>query len=185
VDRVDLLGLADSGLAGPAGPGTLAGADPAEVADQVRQRIEDFRPHVVVTLDAGDGHRDHAAIRDATLAAAERSAWRVERVYLHCLPRSLMRRWLAHVVGSNPDSPYLDADGPGTPDELVTTIVDTARHLAEREQAIAQHASQVSPYEGLPAELRHAFLTADHLRRVAPAWTDGPQEHDVLPSNPT
>ncbi|MEV8513498.1 PIG-L deacetylase family protein [Dactylosporangium sp. NPDC051484] len=180
VARVDLLGLADSGMAGPPGPGTLAGADPAVVAGRVLAHIEDFRPHVVVTLDAGDGHRDHAVIRDATLAAVGRSKWRVPRVYLQCLPRSLMRRWLLHLAGERPDSPYLEADVPGTPDELVTTIVDTGRHLARRERAIAAHASQVSPYEGMPDDLRRAFLTSDHLRRVVPAWDGGAPEPDIF-----
>src|SRR5512139_611845 len=67
VTRVDLLDFADSGMTGPAGPRTLVGAALAEVRDAVRQRLEDFRPDVVVTLDASDGHRDHARIRDATL----------------------------------------------------------------------------------------------------------------------
>lgn len=180
VARVDLLGYADSGMDGPAGPRTLAGAAPAEVAERVRERIEDFRPHVVVTLDAADGHRDHARIRDATLAAALSAGRRPDRVYLQCLPRSLMRRWLAHVAGQRPGSPYLDADVPGTPDELVTTVLDTERFLAQRERAIAAHASQVSPYEGLPGDLRRAFLTADHLRRVVPQWNGGRRERDLL-----
>ncbi|MGI5246832.1 PIG-L deacetylase family protein [Dactylosporangium sp. CA-139066] len=180
VSRVDLLGLADSGMDGPAGPGTLVGADPADVAERVLARIEDFRPDVVVTLDAGDGHRDHAAIRDATLAAVRRATTPIRKVYLYCLPQTLMRRWLAHLAGANPDSPYLEAEVPGTPDADITTVVDTSAHLAGREKAIAHHASQVSPFEGMPAELRRAFLTADHLRRVVPAWDGGPRESGVL-----
>ncbi|GIJ71463.1 PIG-L deacetylase family protein [Virgisporangium ochraceum] len=180
VSRVDLLGFADSGLAGEAAPRTLAGAPLDEVTERVRAHIEDFRPHVLVTLDAGDGHRDHARVRDAALAAARTARWRVERVYLHCLPQALMRRWLDHVARENPGSPYARADVPGTPDELITTVVDTGAHLAARERAIAVHASQVSPYEGLPADLRHAFLATDHLRRIEPPWTGGERERDVL-----
>lgn len=181
VARVDLLGFVDSGMAGPAGPGTLVGAPFDEVRNRVRDSIETFRPHVVVTLDAGDGHRDHARVRDAALAAVEDARWRVERVYLHCLPQALMRRWLEHVARANPASQHLDAEVPGTPEELITTVVDTARHLPQRERAIAAHASQVSPYEGLPADLRLAFLTAERLLRVVPEWTGGPREADVWP----
>jgi hypothetical protein len=32
----------------------------------------------------------------------------------------------------------------------------------------------------LPADLRHAFLTAEHLRRIEPAWAGGDRERDVL-----
>jgi LmbE family N-acetylglucosaminyl deacetylase len=180
VSRVDMLGFADSGLAGPTGPRTLAGAPLSEVAERIREHIEDFRPHILVTLDASDGHRDHARIRDASLAAAGSARWPVSRVYLHCLPRALMRRWLDHVARENPTSPYVEADVPGTPEELITTVVDTRLHLATRKRAIAVHASQVSPYEGLPADLRHAFLTAEHLRRIEPVWAGGDRERDVL-----
>ncbi len=181
VSRVDVLDFADSGMSGPAGPDTLAGAAFTDVRDQVRERLDDFQPHVLVTLDAGDGHRDHARIRDATLAAAQQAHWRVARLYLHCLPQALMRRWLEHMAREHPTSQHLDADVPGTPEDLITTVVETGRHLAERERAIAAHASQVSPYEGLPTDLRLAFLTTEHLRRVVPAWTGGNRERDIFP----
>ncbi|SCF09004.1 mycothiol S-conjugate amidase [Micromonospora viridifaciens] len=180
VSRVDVLDFVDSGMAGPAGPDTLAGAAFADVRDRVRECLEDFQPHVLVTVDATDGHRDHARIRDATLAAAQQARWRVARLYLHCLPQALMRRWLEHIAREHPTSQHLEADVPGTPEELITTVVDTGRHLAERERAIAAHASQVSPYDGLPADLRLAFLTAERLRRVVPAWNGGDRERDIL-----
>jgi hypothetical protein len=34
--------------------------------------------------------------------------------------------------------------------------------------ALAAHASQTSPYAGLPDELAEAFLTREHLIRVSP-----------------
>ena len=45
---------------------------------------------------------------------------------------------------------------------------------------MAAHVSQVSPFEGLPPDLRMEFLTAERLQRVIPAWTGGPREHDVF-----
>ncbi|MGB8382491.1 MAG: PIG-L family deacetylase [Dermatophilaceae bacterium] len=180
VSRVELLGFADSGMAGDADEGTLVGEPLDSVRDQVRACIEDFRPHVLVTLDGGDGHRDHERIRDATLAAAEVADWPVQRVYLHCFPRSLLQRWLEHMAQHNPSSEHLEAQVGGTPEELITTVIDTARHLPARERAMAAHVSQVSPFEGLPPDLRMEFLTAERLQRVIPAWTGGPREHDVF-----
>lgn len=180
VTRVDLLGFADSGMAGEAGPRTLVGAPFGEVRDQVLDAIDAFRPDIVVTLDASDGHRDHARIRDVTLAAVKEAQHPVERVYLHCLPQSLMARWLQHMAQEQPGSEHLAIDVPGTPEELITTVVDTADLLPQRELAMAAHASQTSPYEGLPADLREAFLTAEQLCRVVPSWSGGRRETDIF-----
>ena len=169
VGRVDLLDFADSGMSGDADAATLAGAPFEQVLAAVRGAVDAARPDVLVTLDASDGHRDHARIRDAALAAAK--AVGVPRVYLACLPRSLMRRWAAEMQAQRPDMEHLDADvaALGTPDELITTVIDAAAHLPARERAIAVHASQTSPFEGLPDDLRRAFLADVHLRRVHPA----------------
>jgi hypothetical protein len=50
-----------------------------------------------------------------------------------------------------------------------------------REQAIALHASQTSPYAVMPDELRRTFLTVERLRRVRPPWPGGPVETDLFP----
>jgi LmbE family N-acetylglucosaminyl deacetylase len=182
VTRVDLLDFVDSGMSGGASRETLIGADFAEVRDRVMTCLTAFRPDVVVTLDASDGHRDHARIRDATLAAVAQARASVKRVYLQSLPQHLMRRWLDHVAAQSPGSEHLTADVPGTSEELITMVIDTERHLAAFERAMAAHASQLSPYEGLPADLRHAFLTREHLQRVVPAWSGGELERDIFPS---
>jgi LmbE family N-acetylglucosaminyl deacetylase len=178
--RVDLLGYADSGMRGTPGPGTLAGAPFGQVVDAVAELLTTVRPDILVTLDASDGHRDHVRIRDATVEAARRRG--VPRTYLHCLPRSLIKRWVAHMRQGRPDVEHLDGDVEelGTPDEDITTVLDTSRHLAVREQAIALHRSQVSPFDGLPEGLRRDFLTADHLRRVTPHWRGGARETSLL-----
>jgi LmbE family N-acetylglucosaminyl deacetylase len=176
VSRVDLLGFADSGMSGEADAATLVGAPEAEVRSAVEAVVADFRPDVLVTLDASDSHRDHVRIRDTAVAVGRAAG--VPRIYLACLPRSLMRRWVDHVRVERPDMEHLNADtaGLGTPDEELTTVLDATEHLPARERAIAAHVSQTSPFEGLPAELRRAFLDTVHLRRVHPDWSGGPPE---------
>ena len=49
-----------------------------------------------------------------------------------------------------------------------------------RNHAMSLHATQVSPYEVMPPDLREAFLGTDRLRRVVPAWTGGPVETDLF-----
>ena len=177
VSEVALLGYRDSGMEGEAPEGSLVAAPLEEVVAAVREAVVRFRPDVVVTLDASDGHRDHARMREATTAAVEGSS---VRLYLHCLPRSLMRRWLAHHSGGDAAAAYEQYPDLGTPDELVTTVLDTAEHLSRREQAIAAHRSQTSPFESLPADLRRAFLARDHLLRVLPAWEGGEREQALF-----
>jgi LmbE family N-acetylglucosaminyl deacetylase len=170
---VELLGLVDSGLAGPPSPDTLMGAPFDDVVDRVAAVIEKTEADVLLTLDGGDGHRDHARIRDAALAAAARPGSPVRQVYLQCVPRTWIQEWLEEQRRTNPDSPYLDLGDLGTPEELITSVVDTTDHLAARERAIAAHASQVSPFAMLPEDVRRRILTTDHLRRVVPPWPAG------------
>ncbi len=182
VDTVEFLGFGDSGMSGTASATTLVGAPLEQVRDSIAAWIAKLHPSVVVTLDASDGRRDHERIREATLAAVEEVPGGVERVYLHCLPQSLMRRWVEHMAATDPSWEHLRAEVPGTPEELVTTVLDTSPFLADRERATALHASQRSPYTGLPDDLRRDFLTAERLRRVQPPWTGGPVESTLLPT---
>ncbi len=179
VSKVDLLDFVDSGMSGDPAPGTLVAAAPEDVVTAVRRAVDQFEPDVLVTLDASDGHRDHLRMREATVAAAV--ACGVPSVYLLCLPRSLMRRWIEHMRSERPDIGHLDPEvaAIGTPDDQLTTVIPAAGHLPARERAIAVHRSQTSPFEGLPTDLRTAFLDTVHLQRVAPPWPGGPVETDL------
>jgi LmbE family N-acetylglucosaminyl deacetylase len=171
----------DSGLDGEIPVGAFVAAPIDEVAAAIAQVIDEERPRVVVTLDASDGHRDHAHVRDATMRSLDLADAGAERVYLHCLPRALMRRWVDILVERDPDSDYLALGELGTPDDDITTVVDTVEHLADREAAIAIHRSQTAPFEAMPDDLRRRFLVVEHLRRVRPPWAGGDRETDFLP----
>ena len=172
VGTVRLLEHRDSGMDGTPAPGALAAAEPASVVDEVRSVIEELQPDVVVTLDASDGHRDHAVIRDATLAAVDSSTHRPSATYLSCLARSSMDRWAQHMKDTGAGDAYLAIGELGTPDEHITTIIDVAEHLPSRWAAIRAHASQASPYDDLPLELALDFLGRDRLRLVRGAPAD-------------
>ena len=165
VSVVEVLGFADSGMSGPCPADGLAGAEADVLEKAVARCVEEFAADALLTLDGGDGHRDHARIRDATLRVARE---RRLPVYLHCLPRSLMDRWVTHMNAHRPEVEHLTLGQLGTPDAEVDLVLDTAAHLARREEAIARHRTQVSPFDGLPPDLRRAFLTRDHLRVVQP-----------------
>jgi LmbE family N-acetylglucosaminyl deacetylase len=164
VGRVVLLGHADSGLDGGPAPGTLAAAPMAAVVAEVLVVLDEVRPDVVVTLDGSDGHRDHAVVRDATLAAVDAAGTSPPAAtYLWCLARSSMAKWVQHVHGHEAS---LAMDDLGTPDEEITTVLDVSAHLPTRWAAIRAHASQASPYEDLPATLQDEFLAVDRLKLV-------------------
>jgi N-acetyl-1-D-myo-inositol-2-amino-2-deoxy-alpha-D-glucopyranoside deacetylase len=78
-----------------------------------------------------------------------------------------MRRWAEHMAQTRPDLAHLRHADLGTPDESITLVLDSSAHLGIRERAIAAHATQTSPFHGLPEELRRAFLTREHLVEVA------------------
>lgn len=180
VERVVLFGWHDSGIDGDAAPGTLVATPVNDIAEAIGTVIDEFEPTVVVTLDGSDGHRDHAQMRDATVAAVERWAPHDTRLYLHCLPRSLMRRWVEEMRRQQPDSDYLGFADLGTPDDQITTVIDTSVYLRLREQAIAIHRSQISPYEIMPADLRADFLSAERLSRIDRAWDGEPIETAIF-----
>jgi len=169
VSRIDLLDLLDSGMAGDPQPGTLCATPLDEVRDRIVTCLEHFKPSVVVTLEGTDGHRDHIHMRDATLAAVEIVGAPVREVYLYCLPQSLLHKWIDHMGRDNPDWEHLELGMPGTPDDEITTIIPTPEYFELREQAIAAHRSQVSPFAALPEELRREFLTQEPMRRVVPS----------------
>ena len=178
VSRFVLLDFADSGMTGDPPPGALVAAPFDDVVAAVRAVVDDTAPDVVVTLDPdhGDGHRDHVAIGRATVAACR--GRQDTRVYAWVIPRSLLARWFAEIERLRPETEHLDLDraGLGRPAEHVTTVLDTSDVLEIRERAIASHASQVSPFSGMPDELRADFLCTDYLVRLVPPWTGGDQE---------
>ena len=168
VGTVEVLGWGDSGVDGEPPAASLAAASVADVAAVLAPRIDNLRPDVVIVPDGSDGHRDHIAIRDATLAALKSTTWKPARTYLWCLPRSLLSQFAGFELG-------------GTPDEKITTVVDTSGKLDLRWRAMRAHATQAPPYDAMSPELQHAFLATDHLIRVDPPFGDEPIEGDWIP----
>jgi LmbE family N-acetylglucosaminyl deacetylase len=64
----------------------------------------------------------------------------------------------------------------GRRDEEITTVIDTADVVDLRRAAMAEHRSQVSPFDGLSDALGWAFLSEAQLVRVEPAWSGGAVE---------
>ena len=160
--HVELLGHCDSGFDGAMAERALCAVSPSALAAQVASVLVRLEPTVVLTLDGCDGHRDHVHLRDAVAAAARALDC---ALYYATIPNRVMRQWLAEKTAAGNDTAYhrVDPAQIGRPDKDVTHSLDVAAVLDRRLAAIAAHASQHSPFEGLSPALRDAFLLTDHL----------------------
>lgn len=166
---VELLAYADSGFDGDLPGGSLCGAPVDELAGTIAARLDALEADVMVVLDGSDGHRDHLHVRAAAERAVTRRAGAGQTALLLVgLPNHLMRQWLDEMRHLDPDSPYQTIDPAvlGTPDELVTDLIEHPELLDLRHEAIAAHRSQRSPYEDLSPELRRRFLGSTYVIRA-------------------
>jgi N-acetyl-1-D-myo-inositol-2-amino-2-deoxy-alpha-D-glucopyranoside deacetylase len=165
-DDVELLHYADSGFDGELPVGSLCAAPLAELTTWLVGRLQELAADVMVIIDGSDGHRDHLRVRVAAEQAITMHAGTT--LVLVGLPNHLMRRWLDEMRVVDPDSPYqaIDASQLGTPDDLVTDVIEHPDLLDLRDRAIAAHRSQRSPFEDLSSELRRSFLIKTHLIRA-------------------
>jgi hypothetical protein len=77
-----------------------------------------------------------------------------------------MARWVEHMLAIGGGEAYVSLGELGTPDEDITTVLDTRPQLARRWEAIRAHASQASPWDDLPGDLQDDFLASDRLQLV-------------------
>jgi N-acetyl-1-D-myo-inositol-2-amino-2-deoxy-alpha-D-glucopyranoside deacetylase len=166
--QVELLSYADSGFDGDLPPSSLCAAPVEEITATVVEIVNRVEPLVVVVLDGSDGHRDHLRLRRCVHGALDVAGDPGISMIETCLPNHLMRRWLEEMREAHPETAYhgIDPDAFGTPDGHVTDVLDHSAVLDLREEAIALHRSQRSPFEGLSAGLRRAFLADTHTART-------------------
>ena len=160
------LGYVDSGMMGTDGntdPASFWQAPLDEAIGRLVAQIREFRPDVYVTYDAfgGYGHPDHLQTHRVGLLAAEACAipalypeagpaWRIRKVYLGSLPKSVIWRATEMLAAAGLPSPFGEFDSPedipmGVPDEELGAIVDVRPHLKAKLDALHQHQSQMDP----------------------------------------
>lgn len=202
----------DSGMANTPSqehPDAFAQADPVEAAAMVAAHIKALAPDIVVTYDehGGYGHPDHIQTHRVTMLAlsALAEADGVDLPALYCIltPQGWAtedRTWLHDNVGVNKDVAsarstcvVLDLDAPYPPsvvsDETVTHVVEEHALVDIQSRALAQHATQVSVYDGYYALSNHiavrlsgreGFTRYDPLRGDPLAPAPGAPRHAGL-----
>lgn len=181
--------------------GTLSDVDPDELADAIVRVIRDLRPQVLATFeDTGIyGHRDHIAIHHAANAAFTRAAdpeyrpdlgpaHRVKKFYYVAIPRSRMQR-LIQAMGDEADvggdERTIALSELGTPDEQITTLVETPELFEVRKAGTLAHRTQFGPemMEYFEQYGGDTWFGNSYFIRVHPAPAPDaalPDEHDLL-----
>jgi N-acetyl-1-D-myo-inositol-2-amino-2-deoxy-alpha-D-glucopyranoside deacetylase len=202
VDHHEWLGYRDSGMAGTEPnehPDSFHRAPLEEAAARLAAVIRRTRPQVVVSDDRKGtyGHPDHVkayhvTVRAVGLAAAADAAvagepWAVTKRYVHTLGRRRLLGVHQALLGAGLPSPFGEAgvthedDLPfGTPDELITTVVDVSPYLERKEAALRAHRSQIgadSFFLNTPADLHGpVFGREEYVLEAGPAPAALPED---------
>jgi LmbE family N-acetylglucosaminyl deacetylase len=184
--------------------GHLPDVPPTELRDHVVAAIRTFKPRVVITFDenGGYGHPDHIAIHHATLAA-----WKVagdgtfrpdlgaphqpDKLYASSYRRSYLMliddelRALGENgldLGSVQTIPKEEL---GSPDELLTTVVQVEELYELRMAAMFAHRTQFGDdtfMKRFPDALARKLVSNDSFRRIHPSPSSDanlPDEDDL------
>jgi LmbE family N-acetylglucosaminyl deacetylase len=181
--------------------GTLPDVDQGELADAIVLQIRTLKPQVLVTFEETGiyGHLDHIAIHHATNAAFRLAAdaeyrpdlgraHRVKKFYYVTIPFSRMQRLITAMgdgadVGG--DRRTVELAEMGTPDEQITTIVETPELFEVRRAGTLVHRTQFGPelIELFKRYGEDTWFGSTFLVRAHPAPAAGtalPDEHDLL-----
>jgi LmbE family N-acetylglucosaminyl deacetylase len=149
VSHLETLGYHDSGMQGwPQNddPASFWRTPVDDAAGRLAELMRAYRPQVVVTYDENGfyGHPDHIQANRITHAALAQSGVPA-KLYYTAVPRSRLLGFAAVLAEAGIDPPPIDVqENPdfGTPDELVTTMVDCTAVASRKFASLAAHASQ-------------------------------------------
>ncbi len=199
---VRFLGYRDSGMQGTGDndhPESLLQAEPSRVVAQIVEVMRETRPDVVLTHDptGGYGHPDHVTMqRHVTeafpLAAdpgyapgvdAGTAPWQPRLLYWVCFPRSNFRRMWQQMIDAGITPPFAsqEVETIGTPDELVTTVVDVSAYVEVKIQSLNCHRTQIDPngpFSQLPEHLLRESMSTEYFALAAPG--DAGKDADLL-----
>jgi LmbE family N-acetylglucosaminyl deacetylase len=191
IEHVELLGYRDSGMDGwdaNADEDVFSNVPIEESTAKLVALMEKYRPQVVVGYDenGGYGHPDHIQAHRIAVAAAaithERHGFPA-KFYYSAIPRSRFRELMKLMRESGVE--FGDGGEPpedmGTPDELVTTVVDVAPYTGLKVKALAAHASQGDNifFLRMREDLRHQVFAAEAFTRTR-SDVAVPEEEDDL-----
>jgi len=191
VSHLELLGYRDSGMAGTPDnehPEAFARADLDHATSRVVELVRKYRPQVIVTYDENGfyGHPDHINAHRVAVGAFARAGdpshpsptglepWQPAKLYYTAVAQSAMVQFGAKLREAGVQSP-VDGDAEaeehpwGTPDHLVTTVVDVTPYVEQKRAALFAHATQMGPdvfFSKIPPALFHELFGQETFRLV-------------------
>ena len=202
ITHLELLGYRDSGMAGTADnehPDAFAQADLNEATARLVELVRKYRPQVLVTYDENGfyGHPDHINAHRITVGAYELAAdpdhpsengdgpWAPKKLYYTAIARSAMVRFGERLRELGIETPADDGPEPewGTPDDLITTVVDVSEHVEQKRQALFVHATQMGPevfFAKLPTPVFHQMFGQEQFQLVKSRVPSTPPEADLF-----
>jgi LmbE family N-acetylglucosaminyl deacetylase len=150
VSNLELLGYHDSGMEGwPQNnlPDAFWNTPVDEAAARLADLMRTYEPDVVVTYNEYGfyGHPDHIQANRVTVAALEKWGAPV-KLYYTALARSRLKGFRdmlreEGIAGGPPEEVEQDPNF-GTPDELITTVIDCSAVASKKYASLEAHASQ-------------------------------------------
>ena len=154
-------------------------------AARLGELIKRYRPQVVVTYDETGGaynHPDHVQAHRITVAAVEATGI-ADKLYYTAIPRAAIKQMFEFMRTSGVDlGDFQPSDDFGTPDELVTTVVDVAPYVGRKLKALQSHESQGENIFLLrmPEEAQQQAFSAESFTRVVNRVTAPDHEDDLF-----
>jgi LmbE family N-acetylglucosaminyl deacetylase len=187
VKHLELLGYHDSGMEGwpqNEAPDAFWNA-PVEVAGhKLADLMRIYEPQVVITYDENGfyGHPDHIQANRVTHAALDECKIPA-KLYYTAVGRSAIRGLGEMLTEAGVESPIdIDANPEfGTPDELITTVIDCSAVARRKFASLQAHASQSDNifFLAMGEELFSSIMGTESFVRVFDT-TDAPVPEDDL-----
>jgi N-acetyl-1-D-myo-inositol-2-amino-2-deoxy-alpha-D-glucopyranoside deacetylase len=188
----------DSGMIGTPtndNPGCFWHADLDDAIGELVKVIREVRPQVVIGYDAngGYGHPDHIQAHRVAVGAFEAAGdaerypdagepWAPSKLYETALPRSVLRMAYDALKELGEEAPF-GAVSPedlefGTPDELITSVIDAKEYLPAKVEAMRAYPTQISVdghFFALSNDVGQGAFGVEYFRLVAGAVPTGPK----------
>ena len=180
--RLVNLGYEDSGMIGwPQNdePHAFMNVDVDVAALTLAALLDEVGAAVVVTYDENGfyGHPDHVQANRVTTRAVQLSSI-TQRLYYPVLPRGVLEKFTRDAKAQGVYLPaWIIEATPDTPDELVACVMDVTEYAAQKQGAIAMHASQIDNGDlvAMSVELFTLLFGTEYYQR---AWSRSSVEGD-------
>jgi N-acetyl-1-D-myo-inositol-2-amino-2-deoxy-alpha-D-glucopyranoside deacetylase len=149
-------------------------ADDTKIQARLLAIMREINPTVLLTFGADGvyGHPDHLKIHAAATSAAEllaREADAPPALYYNAVPKSRIAE-----MAKRPNGPFKNATDEqiatyGTPDELITTLIDISTQFERKMRAIRSHRTQIAadgPWGDRPESELRELLQFERFRLV-------------------